>query len=156
MTINGRMSISFPETFSPLDQNARENMHFYGREPAVCLQDKDLHMIVIISYQDLPLISRIMLNDREVVSSMERSCAQAMKSYEYRLIEFMNRQIGGKTGYGFHYTYSVEGVPMAGECCSVRDGKLMYNLYAYYREQLREDSAAAWETIVESVKWIGT
>lgn len=129
-------------------------MHFYGSEPEMCLQDRERHMIVIASHQQLPLISRIMLKDREVVSSMEKSCAQAMKNFDYRLGAFMSRQIGEKTAYGFHYTYTAEGVPMEGECCFVKDGKLMYNLFVYYREEMREDSEATWESILDSVKWM--
>ena len=153
MMINGRMSISIPESFTPMDQTSLENMHFYGARPEMCLQDRDHHMIVIATHRQLPLISRMMLKDRELVRSMEQSCAQAMKNYDYRLIEFLDRQLGGKTAFCFRYTYSAEGVPMEGESCFIRDGKLLYSLYVYYREQLRADSISTWESILDSVSW---
>ena len=82
----------------------------------------------------------MMLKDKEVVSSLEKSCAQAMKNFDYSLMEFMSRQIGG--------------VPMEGECFTIRDGKLLYNLYVYYRKQLRDTSAGTWESIMDSIKWV--
>lgn len=96
----------------------------------------------------------MMLKDKEVVSSLEKSCAQAMKNSDYSLVEFMSRQIGGKTAYGFRYIYTAEGVPMEGECFTIRDGKLLYNLYVYYRKQLRDTSAGTWESIMNSIKWV--
>ena len=153
MMINGKMSISVPASFSPPDQATRENMHFYGSEPELCLQEKEHHMFFVASHQQLPLISRIMLKDREIVGRMEQSCAQAMKNYDYRLIDFLTRQIGGKTAFCFRYAYSAEDVPMEGESCFIRDGKDMYNLYVYYREQLREESTDIWESILDSIKW---
>lgn len=96
----------------------------------------------------------MMLKDKEVVSSLEKSCAQAMKNFDYSLVEFMSRQIGGKTAYGFRYFYTAEGVPMEGECFTIRDGKLLYNLYVYYRKQLRDASAGTWEFIMDSIKWV--
>ena len=154
MTINGKMSISLPEAFLPMDQSSRDNLHFYGSEPDLCLHDKDRHMIVIVNHQKLPLISRIMLKDKEMIGSLEKTCAQTMVDFDYRLQEFLSRQIGGKTAHGFRYTYTADGIPMEGESCFIRDGKLMYNLYVYYRKQLREESSATWKTILESVKWV--
>ena len=153
MTIKGKMNISLPESFSPLDRSSRESMHFYGREPEMCMSDKDRYMLVIAGYQQLPLISRIMLKEGEVVRSMEKSCSLAMKDFNYKLQEFMSRQIGGKTASCFRYTYSAEEVPMEGESCFIRDGKLIYSLYVYYRKQLREESLTAWESILDSIKW---
>ena len=154
MVINGKMSISFPESFLPLDQATREKMHFYVSEPEVCLQDKERHMIVIMNHQQLPLISRMMLKDKEVVSSLEKSCAQAMKNFDYSLVKFMSQQIDGKMAYGFRYIYTAEAVPMEGECFTIRDGKLLYNLYVYYRKLLRDDSVSKWESIMDSIKWV--
>ena len=154
MTINGKMNITLPDSFSPPDQETLGKMHFYGREPELCMLDKERHMVITAGCQQLPLLSRLMLKDKEIASSMEKSSAQAMKNFDYSLIEFTDRQIGGKTASCFRYCYVAESIEMEGESCFIKDGKDLYSLYVYYRRQLREISIPVWESVLDTVSWV--
>ena len=137
----------------PIEPAERKKMHFNNGEPELCMRDSDRHMIVIACGQQLPLLARVVLRERELVSNYEKALANKMRGFGYKLEGFSERQVGGKTAICFRYTYLAEGIPMEGESCFIRDGKLMYNLYVYYREQLREDSVATWESILDTVSW---
>ena len=153
-TTNGKMTISCPEGFQELDAAERAKFRSIDGPPEVCFRDSDRQMIVCASHRKLPLLARAVLNDREIVSSMEKNVSNAMAANDYKLIGFSERDVGGKTGNCFRCNYVAEGISMASEACFVRDGSMVYNLYVYYRLSRESESLYVWESILNSIIWM--
>ena len=152
-TINNTVTLPCPEGFQEVSAEQRSQYRSVVGPLEVCLRDPERQMIISAGYQKLPLLARMTLKDREIVSSLEKTVSKAMAGNSYRLSGFAERNVGGKEGNCFRYTYTAESIPMAGEACFVRDGILMYSLYVYYRQAREAESLSVWELFLNTVRW---
>ena len=155
-TINNTMTLPCPEGFQELNAEQRAQYRSLDGPPEYCLKDPDRQMVISAWFQKLPLIARMTLKDGEIVGNLEKTLSKAMAPNGYSLSEFAQRNVGGREGTCFRYTYTAEGIPMAGEACFVRDGSMLYNLYVYYRQAREEESLSVWESFLNTVRWTST
>ena len=89
-----------------------------------------------------------------LAKSMEGQMAQAMKAFQYKLVEFTARTPGGKEAEGFRYDYTVQDTGMSGESLCVKNRNTFYYLHFYYRTALKEESMAVVDEILQSASWM--
>ena len=113
--LNNELKLTCPEGFREMSKEELSGYNFYSEAPGWCVNDADRHIMVSVSWKQVPGLFAKMLKVKDVAKSMEGQMAQAMKAFQYKLVEFTARTPGGKEAEGFRYDYTVQDTGMSGE-----------------------------------------
>ena len=152
--LNNELKLTCPEGFREMSKEELSGYNFYSEAPGWCVNDADRHIMVSVSWKQVPGLFAKMLKVKDVAKSMEGQMAQAMKAFQYKLVEFTARTPGGKEAEGFHYDYTVQDTGMSGESLCVKNRNTFYYLHFYYRTALKEESMAVVDEILQSASWM--
>lgn len=155
ITLNGEMTLAYPEDFRKLDNSELNQMPMLNRAPgstAICLKNSEKHLAVTLGFGKIPLIARI-LSEKDLIKKAEQDVSAALKARDYKLGGFSDRNIGGIPARCFRYTYTAEGIGMSSESSVIRDGGKTWWFHFYYRTGLEAESLPVWEQMLDSVKW---
>ena len=147
-----KLKYSYPEGFAMVPEMERSQMQFVGEPPAICLKDKDRHMILTAGAKKPGLFGG-MISVKSAAEEMEKRIRKPMEPYGYHLEDFKGRMICGENASGFRYRYTAQDIGMYGESYVVRHEKVLYYLHVYLREEFAEESWPVWERILDAVEW---
>ena len=153
IALNNALTLSFPDGFRRLTEAETNKLTFIEAGEGVCLRDEARHILVSLGYKKVGLLPRLTLDSVDVAKASQARVAAAMKAYGYGQLRWQNGRMDGKKACGFRYTYQAQGVDMAGDCCVVKDGGVIYYLNAYVREAGQEESFRLWEEILDAARW---
>ena len=151
--LNSHLQLSYPEGFRVMDPQELKQ-YAYGSLPASALKDPDRHMILTFGYKTVGALAAFLLGAKDMARSIEAQLRRPMRAFGYRPRGSVSRNVGGKKADGYTYTYTAQGIGMAGETLVVKDGRTFYYLYCYMREAQLEESTAVWKEIIASARWI--
>ncbi len=80
-------------------------------------------------------------------------CSRKKGSFACRRSREVPQSRDGKEAKGFRYEYEAQGIGMTGDALAIKRDKTLYYLYIYARTELREESLALWEEILNSIRW---
>ena len=78
ITLNGEMTLAYPEDFRKLDNSELNQMPMLNRAPgstAICLKNSEKHLAVTLGFGKIPLIARI-LSEKDLIKKAEQIAAQ--------------------------------------------------------------------------------
>lgn len=151
ITFNNEIKIAYPEGFHVMNDEELREMNYTGEGNAIFLRDEERHMVVSVGEKEIPGFSALMLNQKEIAKNTEGYIKKANSSYDYRLGEFFERNIGNDTGNGFSYGYVAKDTAMYAECFTVKKKKKVYYYYLYTREEQKEKNLGIWDEILSSI-----
>jgi len=155
VTLNGELTLTYPEDFRKLDDDELNRMPMLNRAPGsttVCLKSSEKHLAATLGCGKIPFIARI-LSENDIIKKAEQDISAALKSKDYKPGGFPDRSIGGIPARCFRYTYTAEGIGMSGESSVIKDGGKTWWFHFYYRTELEAESLPVWEQMLDSVKW---
>ena len=152
--LNNELNLAYPDGFRVMSKEELSGYNFYSEAPGWCVNDAERHIMVSVSWKQVPSLFAKMLKVKDVAKSMEGQMAQAMKAFQYKLVEFTARTPGGKEAEGFRYDYTVQDTGMSGESLCVKNRNTFYYLHFYYRTALKEESMAVVDEILQSASWM--
>ena len=153
VTVNGTLSITFPDGFRKLSEEEMRSLKYAGGGSVAVLRNEDRHMIANLGFKKLGWLPSLLLNEKTLAQGAEKAIAKASREYGYHLLGFQERTAGGKSGPCFHYTYQAQGIDMIAECCVIKAGGAYYYLYAYIREKYKEEGFRYWQEILDQARW---
>lgn len=155
VTLNEGMTLTYPEDFRKLDDSELNQMPMLNRAPGsdtVCLKNSEKHMAVSLGCGKIPFIARI-LSEKDIIKKAETDLSAALKSKDYKLGGFTDRDIGGMPARTFRYSYTAEGISMSAESSVIKDGGKMWWFHFYFRTELESESLPVWEQMLDTVRW---
>lgn len=152
-TLNNELNLTYPDGFHVMSKEELSGYNFFSEAPGWCLNDPDRHIMVSISWKQVPGLFAKMLKAKDVAKNMEEQMSKAMKVYDYRLDEMVSLLPGGKEAEGFRYDYTVQETGMSGLSLCVKNKNTFYYLHFYYRTALKEESYPVLEEILQSAVW---
>ena len=150
--LNNSLKLPCPEGFHVMDDEERSELNIKGNGPGVCLSNPERHIIVSIGWQQVGGLTSLLLKSGDIVKNSEKAIRKSMQSYGYQLEGFLQRSIAGNKADGFAYTYEAKEIPMYGQSCAMKIGKVFYYFHFYARQAFREESLEIWEEILDSVR----
>lgn len=150
--LNNSLKLPCPDGFHVMDEEEKSQLNIMRDGPGVCLSDPERHMMVSIGWQQVGGLTSMLLKSGDIVKNSEKAVSKSMQSYGYQREGFLQRSIAGNQAEGFAYTYEAQGVPMYGQSCAMKVGKVFYYFHCYARQALREESLKVWEEILDSVR----
>lgn len=153
-TLNNELNLTYPDGFHVMSKEELSGYNFFSEAPGWCLNDPDRHIMVSISWKQVPGLFAKMLKAKDVAKNMEEQMSKAMKVYDYRLDEMVSLLPGGKEAEGFRYDYTVQETGMSGLSLCVKNKNTFYYLHFYYRTALKEESYPVLEEILQSAVWM--
>ncbi len=151
--LNDQLSVSIPDGFHVMSREEISQLNFSGEAPQWCIRDEERHVIFTIAWKKTNALFSMVLSEKDVAKSMEKSLRGSMQSVNYQLEEFVSSSLDGKSAEGFTYDYVVDDVGMHGIIYSVKQKKCFYYIYGYIRQQLRKEGEEAVEQILNSISW---
>lgn len=152
ITVNNECRIEIPQGFRVLAEEERNKMSFAKDGEGVCLHDEQRHVLISIGYKKAGLAS-LLVKPKDVVKTFEKNIAKAMKPFGYKLEDFKERQVGDKCFEGFRYSYSTQGIDMAGESLIGKNNKTFYYMHVYVRANM-PDGFDVWDEMLNGVVWL--
>jgi hypothetical protein len=151
-SIEGGLSISFPEGFRVLTEEEMDAMYLDSNHDRWGIVDEALHVTLCIFYhRSGRIISK--LGDAEVVcKNTERNLSKALKGYGYRMSGFRDSEISGHRVKGFSYDYVLRDVEYSCGVDVLKVGNICYTFYRYTRKEGPEAGGQALDGIMSSVK----
>lgn len=153
LTLNGHLTLSWPDGFHVMDEAERKKLTFYGDGPSEAISDPDRHIIVCIGWKPLGGFTGMLLGTRDVARDMEKKLSRPMQAYGWRSGGALTKAVGGEKAEGFCCEYEAQGIGMYGESYTIKRGKTLYYLHFYARKALKSDSLEVWDAILASMKW---
>ncbi len=151
--LNNELNLTYPDSFHVMSKEELSGYNFYSEAPGWCINDPDRHIMVSISWKQVPGLFAKMLKVKDIAKTMEGQMAQVMKAFDYRLDEFISRTPGGKEAEGFRYEYTVQETGMTGVSLAVKVKNTFYYIHIYYRSALRDESIPVMEEILDAAAW---
>ena len=153
MTLNDRLTLSWPDGFHVMNEEERKKLTFYGDGPSEVISDPDRHIIVSVGWKPLGGFAGLLLGARDIAKDMEKKLSRPMQAYGWRSGGACTKTVGGEKAEGFSYEYETQGIGMYGESYAVKHGKALYYLHFYARKALQSESLKVWDAILDSAKW---
>ena len=151
VTFNNEIKIIYPDGFHVLSEEEMKGMNFREEGPVISLKDPERHVIVNVGMKQVPGFSALMLNQKDLAKKTEEYIAKANSGHNYRFGEFMEKNIGNDTGYGFSYSYEAQDTPMYSECFVLKKGKKVFYFYFYTRDELKDKNLMIWEEMLANI-----
>ena len=151
LTIGQRFALTCPEGFRTLTKKEREKLNMPGGGESLCLANEAEHIMVSIGWKDVNALAGLLLYIIPPVTSTEAAVTQSMDRFGYKRERMLQRTIGGQGAKGFRYTYAAGGTDMVGESYVIRQGRSLTFFHAYFRAELRDQSLAQWERLLDGV-----
>ena len=150
--IGSRFQLVCPEGFRPMTGQEQAKLNMAGGGETLCLTNEEGHMVVSMGWKEVGAFAGLLLHLIRPVKSVEAGVNRSMAPYGYRRETDLTRQIGGQKAEGFRYTYVAGGTPMAGESYVIREGRSLTFFHVYLRRELREESLAKWNELLDAVQ----
>lgn len=144
------LNITYPESFHEMDETEKAGLNFFKEGPGVCLSAPELHILVSIGWKKSGLAS-LMVSEKEAAENGEKQISKAMSANGYQLEKFTEYTPGGKTAYGYRYTYKAQDIGMTGETAVMKYNKVFYYLNFYARTEFLPESLKIWKEMLDSV-----
>ncbi len=148
--LNDELKLSLPDGFRVMDEAERGRLHMLAEGGGICVSDPDRHILISAGWKQAGMLAGMLVNERDLAKNMETSVSRALAQSGYRGEEAVRKTIGGLEASGFRYTYTAEGICMAGESLAFKSGKTLYYIHLYAREESREASLKIWDEILAS------
>ncbi len=153
LKIGGRFKLVCPDGFRLTTAEEQDRLHRMSDEgETLCLVNEEGHMIVSIGWKEVNAFAGLVLRLIRPVSSVEANVNRAMAPYGYRKETDLSREIGGRPGQGFRYTYVADDTPMVGETYVIREDRTLTFFHVYYRAAMRDGSLAQWNGLLDAVQ----
>lgn len=153
--VNTNLGFNVPDGFRLMDENDTRRRAILVDGEGVVLEDPERHAVISVGWKAVGGLALKILSLKNTASKAERSIRRAMKRYDYSFEGTTAPLIGGQQSEGFRYTYTAQGIRMAGETDAVQFKNSLYYFHLYTREALREENRIVWEEILSSAEWTG-
>lgn len=154
VAVNHELRFSCPDGFYQMDAEERSKLNVIKDGEGESFSNPEQHMLLSIGWARHSGLLTALAGVSGAAKSMEKQISKPMQQYGYRLVTTKDAAIDGEDAKGFRYEYEAQGVQMVGESFICKRNKTMYYLHVYYRKELEEESAAIWEGIFSSMRWI--
>ncbi len=152
IALNNALILSFPDGFRKLNDAELNQWRAAQSGASACFRDDDRHIIVSLGFRKEGLLSGL-LNGNDLIKPAQRRMAWVMRAYGYQWLKEDTRLVGGKEARCFQYTYTAQGISMLGECCAIREGKILYYLHCYVRREYEEPGLQTWKDVLAKARW---
>ncbi|MBE6989550.1 MAG: hypothetical protein E7426_02235 [Ruminococcaceae bacterium] len=153
--LNEDLGLSYPDGFQVMSAEELSKLRFSGGAPQWCISDPERHMILSISWKKVNGLVAKLLSAKDIAKDTEAKLSRPMKTYGYRMEDFFELELDGKSTAGFLYRYTVQGIGMSGKTLTVKNGRTIYYIYFYFRTAARKASLETLDEILDSVRWTG-
>ena len=153
LLINDEMNITIPEGFTVLSAEQIAEMNYIDNPPQFCMRNEEKHIIFSIAYKKTNRFFAALLSAKDIAGSMEKGLEGPMAQFGYELEGYTSRKVGGKASTGFGYNYQVDDVGMHGAAYSVKTKGTFYYLYAYIRQESREEGLKTVTEILDGISF---
>ena len=144
--------LAVPQGFHVMDEKEREEIRFLGGVQGECLSDPERHILFSVAWKRIGGFAALILSEKDIAKAMEFRIREPMEAYGYIPEGFSGRLIGGKKAFCFRYAYEVEGVAMRGESMAFKDGKTVWYVHFYYRQEMEAESRPVAEEMLASLR----
>ena len=140
MTIRDRMTVSCPDGFLPLSEKDLAGVRYYKKAPDLALADKERHIRALMGFQELSLLPRLILSEKDMIKNAEKLLKKQLKGFGFRTEGFSTRRIGGKNAQALRYTYAAQGIDMVGEYILIKEGAMLWYFHFFFRQAQQDES----------------
>ncbi len=151
--LNDELELAYPDSFRVLGKEERSRLNFIEEGSGECLKDDERHILISAGWKKTGGFVSLLADTKGISDHNETAVRKAMAPYGYENDGHVTADIGGKTSEGFLYHYQAQGIPMSGECRTVKNGRTIYYLNAYYRTARQAESAGIVKDILGQAKW---
>ena len=151
--LNEVLEISYPDSFRIMTAEEISQLNYYKKAPNWCIKDEENHILINISWKKAGVLSSLILNEKDMIKSMDKCLSRQMQSYGYKSRGYKTEVISGKKAQAYSYTYEVGGTGMTGESISVKKGRMFYFIYTYARTENEETNAKIISDILASLSF---
>ncbi len=153
LKITDELNMTYPDSFHVMNEKERQRLNHMTGDDFVGLSDPEAHMMVTVGYKSNIGFAAKLLSAKDMAKNMEKQIAKPMMIYSYARGRFKETQIGGISGYGFDYSYEVQGIVMIGESYVVKRDKAVYYFNLYSRDNMKTKNLFAWADMLKNVEW---
>ncbi len=153
LKITDELNMTYPDSFHVMGEKERANLNSMTGDDFVGLSDPEANMIVTVGYKANVGFAAKLLSAKDMAKNMEKQIAKPMMIYSYARGRFKETQIGGISGYGFDYSYEVQGLVMIGESYVVKRDKSVYYFNMYSRDNMKTKNLSTWEDMLKQARW---
>ena len=139
-TINGKLTISYPDGFHEMSQSELTAENHYGEVPKLCLSDPKRHIKISFSFKKYSALTSALADPKGTVKSMQKRVSKLLSGYNYSLKGYCEQKIGALTAYGFDYSYEAQKINMLAKSFIAKGGRTFYYIHCYYRAELEAES----------------
>lgn len=151
--IDNVMTLSYPDGFHEMSERELAEIQFLNDEKGICINDPERHIIISSGYQQVNGFAAMILSGKDIITRDEKIIAKWMETLGYCREGFVKKDVSGKKADGMCYTYTKNDLKMYAESLVIKNGKTLYYLYYYTRNELKENNAPIWEGILSGIQW---
>ncbi len=152
MLLNNEMNVTFPEGFVIMNAAECSEMKMIKEGRGECIKDTDRHIVISMAWKKAGLFAAA-AEPSDAIKKMEANIRKAQAPFDYQLDEFKKKDLGGRSAEGIRFHYVVQNTEMTSESYITKNGRTFYYLHFYGRTELKEESLAVWEEILNSISW---
>ena len=152
-TINNTFSLTVPDSFEPVSGKELQELSSHGGDPYRWgVRDREKHVLLIAMWkQYFPLLAWL-ADLKAMAKKNEQMTRKVYEKHNYKLLGFESMRIGDIKAEGYRFSYSVENIRQTVTNYLVKDGKTVYALMCFGREENLAADQAEFRGIMESLR----
>lgn len=138
ITIYDELKIVYPDVFHIMSEDDMNKLNFFGGKPEFALKDEEDHTVITIGHKRINMLLSVLLSSKDIAKRSEKVISKASKEWDYRLIRFESKILGGRKAEGFFYEYKVDDVYMSAVLYVMKMKKSVYYYNFCGRKELKD------------------
>lgn len=151
-TVHEELSLSWPDGFRVMGEDELDKLYSAHDPNRWGIWDQQRHIIITVLWQQVhPLLA--WLSDMKAMARRNEQLAKkGYQGHGYQLEDFFSRQLCGRGGEGYRFSYRLGDVTQTAETVLFKNGKNVYSLSCIGRQENSAQDRETFEKVLNSVK----
>lgn len=152
VTINGKLSISYPESFHVMDEAEQTRVFLEDASNRWGIWDTDQHIIIALMWNTSNGVFAKLSNPKDQVKRAEAKARKTYKANGYRCLGFSETLVADRNAHAVSFEYQIQGVDQVATIVVFQEKATCYFTYFYARKENAEASRKVLDEVLASYR----
>ena len=139
--VNGELSVAYPDGFRVMDSDELKRVFGDNIIERWAIWDEERHIIFAVAWHRSNAFVVKLASAKELARRIEKAARKSYKATgSYGGGKLFKTTICGQDTWGTSFSYEMQGIAHVGEVLAAKHGACVYNIHAYMRANMQEES----------------